>query len=231
MVASATCSADAVVSVVVSVEADGADAQAETATTNRAATGLIEAHRTNPSCHQQTIDASVEAVKASSESRRTVRWQARTFVDMDTDYRLKPIESDAADRRRALGGERYIADAKPGYPCRQCLSDAEVGEALILVAHDPFATESPYRSRSPIFLHEHACSPPTDLTALPAQLTGRQLSVRAFDRDEMMLDAEVIDGTDLDGTLRRFFGDLATAEVHIHNATRGCWATSVSRST
>jgi hypothetical protein len=94
----------------------------------------------------------------------------------------------------------------------------------------PFTTDSPYRSRSPIFLHEQTCGAPNDLTTLPEGLTRRQLSVRAFDSNEMMIDAAVIDGTGLDDTLRRFFEELATNQVHIHNANRGCWATSVSRS-
>lgn len=46
----------------------------------------------------------------------------------------------------------------------------------------------------------------------------------------MMLDAAVIDGIDLDDHLRRFFDNEATSEIHIHNATRSCWATSVTRS-
>lgn len=152
-----------------------------------------------------------------------------TVADMPPDYRLVPIDPDIAAELRSNGGERFIADAKPGYPCRQCLCDAEIGEALILVAHDPFSVDSPYRSRSPIFLHEQPCGPLSDVRVLPDQLTGRQLSVRAFDRDAMMIDAAVIYGTELDDQLRRFFDDEATTEIHVHNATRGCWATSVKR--
>ena len=164
-----------------------------------------------------------------SDSRRTPRSPIRTVVDMPTDYLLAPIDADTAAELRAVGGERYVADAKPGYPCRQCLRDAEIGEALILVSHDPFTIDSPYRSTSPIFLHEQTCTPPSDVVGLPVQLTGRQLSVRAFDGDAMMLDAAVVNGTELDAQLRRFFDEDATTEVHVHNATRGCWATSVTR--
>lgn len=149
---------------------------------------------------------------------------------MPTDYRLAPIGADAAAELRAVGGERYVADAKPGYPCRQCLRDAEIGEVLILVSYDPFTVDSPYRSASPIFLHEQTCRSPGDAAALPVQLTRRQLSVRAFDGGAMMLDAAVVNGTDLDAQLRRFFDKDATKEIHVHNATRGCWATSVIRS-
>ena len=148
-------------------------------------------------------------------------------------YRLTPLELEHADRLRArwetTGASPYIADQHPGYPCRQCLQDAAVGEELILVSHDPFAIDSPYRSASPIFLHRHACFPPADRAELPAQLTGRQLSVRSFDSGAMMIDAAVIDGIDLDSTLRRFFAEADCDHVHVHNATRGCWAVRVDR--
>ncbi|OHV35307.1 MULTISPECIES: DUF1203 domain-containing protein [Pseudofrankia] len=148
-----------------------------------------------------------------------------------TAYRLRPIDPDDADRLRAEHPDApvYAVDAHPGYPCRQCLRDAAVGEEVILVSHDPFTADSPYRSASPIFLHRAPCEPPSDLHALPAQLAGRQLSVRAFDGDAVMIDAAVIAGTDLPGTLDRFFALEACDHVHVHNASRGCWATRVDR--
>jgi hypothetical protein len=80
------------------------------------------------------------------------------------------------------------------------------------------------------FLHERACTPHTGSVGLPTQLTSRQLSIRAFDREAMMLDAAIIDGIHLEEQLRRFFENDAVSEIHVHNATRGCWATSVIRS-
>jgi hypothetical protein len=148
---------------------------------------------------------------------------------MTTEYVLDPIDPTAANKLRANGGIRYVADSVPGYPCRQCLRDADIGEALILVSHDPFTTDSPYRSASPIFLHEAPCAPPANLHELPDQLTVRQLSVRAFDGNTLIRDAAVIDGIDLDTQLRRFFDDSDTSFVEIHNASRGCWATTVQR--
>ncbi len=144
-------------------------------------------------------------------------------------YEIVPIAATKADELRQAGGDLYVADAVPGYPCRQCLQDAEVGEELILVSHDPFESDSPYRSSSPIFLHATACTPPDSGEGLPLQLTRRQLSVRSFDADEMMIDAAVIDGQDLDATIRTFFDDRSADVVHVHNATRGCWATAVAR--
>jgi hypothetical protein len=147
----------------------------------------------------------------------------------DSTFVLRPIAPSDADALRLRGGPLYVADEHPGYPCRQCLRDAAVGEELILVSHDPFATESPYRSASPIFLHRTSCEPHAIGPVLPEQLTRRQLSVRSFDSQEMMIDAAVVDGTDLEFTIHRFFADTASNQIHVHNATRGCWAVAVVR--
>ena len=146
-----------------------------------------------------------------------------------TTFRLVPIDPATADALRATGGPRYVADSKPGYPCRQCLRDAEVGDELILVSHDPFRADSPYRSASPIFLHRQPCSAPAPGPHLPVQLTGRQLSVRAFDEAAMMIDAAVIDGADLQATIERFLASPDTASIHVHNVVRGCWAVTIER--
>lgn len=146
-----------------------------------------------------------------------------------TNVALRPISDHAAAALREEGGEVYVADSFPGYPCRQCLQDAPIGDELILVSHDPFAGTSPYRSASPIFLHRETCAAPPLDDELPEQLTRRQLSVRAFDTNELMIDAAVIDGSALADTMTRFFDQADTDLIHIHNASRGCWATTAVR--
>ncbi len=121
-----------------------------------------------------------------------------------------------------------MADTHPGYPCRQCLRDAEVGEEVVLVSFDPFDVDSPYRSAGPIFLHVEPCEPADASGALPPQLTSRQLSVRAFDSAAMMIDAAVIDGVELDATITRMLADDEASTIHVHNAVRGCWATAIT---
>lgn len=150
---------------------------------------------------------------------------------MSTTYRLHPIDPAVADLLRAANPDApaYVVDHHPGYPCRQCLRDAEVGEEVILVSYDPFSADSPYRSASPIFLHRTPCDPPADLVTLPPQLTRRRLSVRAFDDGAMMIDAALVDGSDLAGTLDRLLADERCDHVDVHNAGRGCWATRVDR--
>ena len=147
-------------------------------------------------------------------------------------FTIVGIDPVVADSLRAVGGEVYVADAKPSYPCRQCLRDAEIGEELILVSYDPFeasGTASPYRSASPIFLHREACTPYSPERELPEQLTCRTLSVRAFDADEMMVDAAIIQGTALGDTLDGLLANSEVHHVHVHNASRGCFAALVQR--
>jgi len=148
-----------------------------------------------------------------------------------TRFVLRPIDPVEADRLRSAwaGSPVYVADEKPSFPCRQCLRDAEIGEELLLVSHDPFSVDSPYRSASPIFLHRRPCTPPADLDVLPEQLTIRQLSVRAFDAEALMIDAAIVAGDQLEPTLVRLFEFEACDHIHVHNATRGCWAVRVDR--
>jgi hypothetical protein len=121
-----------------------------------------------------------------------------------------------------------VADTSPGYPCRQCLQDADIGEELVLVSYDPFASDSPYRSASPIYLHKSQCGEPR-LNQISEQQLRRQLSIRAFDSAEMMSDAQVIDGKDLESVAVRLFESTDVAFLHVHNAGPGCWALRIER--
>jgi Protein of unknown function (DUF1203) len=148
-------------------------------------------------------------------------------------FELWPIDPSDADRLRASWAHAsvYVADEHPGYPCRQCLKDAEIGEELLLVSYDPFVTDSPYRSASPIFLHRVPCAPPADRRTLPQQLTTRLLSVRSFDAKALMIDAAVVAGRELADTLNQLLANEDCDHVHVHNASRGCWAVRVERAT
>lgn len=146
-----------------------------------------------------------------------------------TTFLLEPIPAATAVALRTRGGPVHVADTHPGYPCRRCLRDADIGDELLLVSHDPFERDSPYRSASPIFLHREPCEPPPDRGAIPAQLRCRRLSVRAFDRTESMIDAALVDGTDLGPVVDGFLDDERTDRIHVHNAERGCWAVTIVR--
>lgn len=127
------------------------------------------------------------------------------------------------------GVVRMIADARPGYPCRVTLEDVEPGKAVLLLNHEHLPVDTPYRSRHAIFVAEGAEAPARYDAGIPEQLRSRLLSVRAFDADGMMIDAEVLEGAGLEGEIERMFADPRTAYLHVHNARRGCFAARVDR--
>jgi Protein of unknown function (DUF1203) len=125
------------------------------------------------------------------------------------------------------GAVRVTADAPHAYPCRRCLQDAEVGEALLLLGYDPFLGSSPYAGPGPIYVHERDCAPFAG-DALPDQLTRRLLSVRAYDERHMLVDADVTDGSHLPEIAERLLAGDA-AYLHVHNARPGCFAARIER--
>jgi len=160
---------------------------------------------------------------AAADFRQRPHPAARTVQVMFT---IEAVPADVATRLRATATVVRVADESPGYPCRQCLRDAEFGEELVLVSHDPFGTDSasPYRSTSPIWLHRDDCADRLDASAVPDQLTQRRLSVRTFDAAEMMIDGRVVDGAELAETLEELLALPRAERVHIHNAGPGCFA-------
>lgn len=130
---------------------------------------------------------------------------------------------------RAHGAVRVRADATPGFPCRITLEDAAPGESLLLLhwTHQPAGT--PYRSDGPIFVRESARATARVRNAVPPQQRDRLLSVRGYDADGWMHDADVVDGTRLEATIERLFADPRIAYLHAHNARRGCYACRIDR--
>lgn len=139
-------------------------------------------------------------------------------------FTIEALPADVAARLRATATVVRVADESPGYPCRQCLRDAEVGEELVLVSYDPFETDSPYRSASPVFLHSDDCSARRDRSPVPDQLASRRLSIRTFDSAAMMIDARVVDGADLADALEELLAIPGAERAHVHNAGPGCFA-------
>jgi len=135
--------------------------------------------------------------------------------------------SDAALAERQV--VRMRADAKPGFPCRITLEDAEPGEELLLVNYEHLPVASPYRSRHAVFVREGVETPAVYENVVPEVLARRLLSVRSFDNAGMMRDADVVDGGALEPLIARMFEDEHTAYLHVHNAKRGCFAARVDR--
>ena len=134
------------------------------------------------------------------------------------------------DALAARGAVRMRADAKPGFPCRVTLRDAEVGDTLLLVSYEHQPADTPYRSRHAIFVSEGAAEPAIFVDEVPKSLTSRLISLRSFDGGGMMIDADCLDGSGLAEAIARMFADERAAYLHGHNAKRGCFAARIDRS-
>ena len=129
----------------------------------------------------------------------------------------------------AYGAVRQIADDRtPGYPCRISLTDAHPGDELLLVNYEHHPVASPYRMRFAIFVRRRE-EQFDAVDQVPEQLRIRQLAVRAFDANGMMLGHELVQGEHLEESIERLFGKVGVAYLHIHFASPGCYAARVEK--
>jgi Protein of unknown function (DUF1203) len=124
---------------------------------------------------------------------------------------------------------RHTANQSPGFPCRVSLEDAEPGETLLLLNYEHLDVASPYRSRYAIYVRENAKEAHVVVNEVPQVLRRRLLSLRAFDQAGMLLDADVVDGSDIESLIERIFSNPAVKYIHVHNAKPGCFAARVDR--
>jgi hypothetical protein len=136
------------------------------------------------------------------------------------------LPDDALARQ---GVRRYRADAKPGFPDRIEISDAEPGETLLLVNYVHQPADTPYRASHAVFVRERDVAPTDLVDALPEAMRARPLSLRAFDAEGMMVDGDLVEGLEAETLIERFFTDPSVAYIHAHYARRGCYAGRIDR--
>jgi hypothetical protein len=129
----------------------------------------------------------------------------------------------------ARGAIRMIADRRPGFPCRVSLREADRGERVLLLNFEHLPVATPYRSRHAIFVRENAAEASLHENEVPDVLRGRLLSLRAFDRAGMLIDAEVMQGIEIEPAITRMLNMPEVHFLHAHNAKAGCFAARVDR--
>lgn len=127
------------------------------------------------------------------------------------------------------GVVRRTADAKPGYPCRITLRDAEPGDTLLLLNHESQSAPTPYRSAYAIFVNETAQAAAQTIDELPPVLQGRPIALRIFDAEGMLIGADLARDEALDAAVRQALLNPKAAYLHAHNAAHGCFAARIDR--
>lgn len=130
---------------------------------------------------------------------------------------------------KQLGVIRYLVDAKPGYPDRITMEDAEQGQTVLLLNHVCQSADTPYRASHAIFIREGAMQAYDAVDQVPDSLRIRLLSLRAYDAQGMMLDADVVEGMAIETVIARLFDNPTVRYLHVHNARRGCYAGRIDR--
>lgn len=130
---------------------------------------------------------------------------------------------------REHNARRYVADEFPGFPDRIEVRDVVPGTPVILVNYEHQSGRTPFRATHAIFVREGADTAYDAVNEIPDALRRRPISLRAFDVDDWMIDADLCDGSDLPALIRRLFARPQTAYLHAHYAKRGCYAARVER--
>lgn len=127
------------------------------------------------------------------------------------------------------GAQRWTATAGSRLPDRIEMRDAAPGETLILVNHEHQPAPTPYRAAHAIFVREGATATYDRVGEIPEVMGSRVLSLRAFDRAHLMIDAELVDGRAAGQAIERLLGNGQVEYIQAHYATRGCYAGRIER--
>ena len=151
-------------------------------------------------------------------------------------YRIKGLEPepfaalfDLDDAELDAKGMARMTVDGPGFPCRVSLRDCDVGDEVILLNHVSHDGNNPYRASHAIFVGKSAAEAGEYVDSIPPALDRRILSLRAFDKEGMMIDAALARPGEADPAIRKLLGHPATGHIDAHNAIRGCFAARIDR--
>lgn len=133
------------------------------------------------------------------------------------------------DALAAYGVIRTMVDESPGFPDRIEMREGRLGETMLLLNHVSQPAQSPYRASHAIFVREGAVVPFDRVNEVPDVMRTRLLSLRGFDRDGMIRDAEVVQGDIIEEAIERLFKAPDVICLHAHNAARGCYSGRITR--
>jgi hypothetical protein len=140
-----------------------------------------------------------------------------------------PLFSLSDEELKKQGIIRKRANAKPGYPCRVTLEDAEPGETVLLLNYESHKADTPYRSSYAIYVRESAKEAALFTDELPSVFRGRPMALRLFNRTGHLIGADLALRDDTAEKIEQTFKNPEVAYIHAHNAAHGCFAAEIRR--
>lgn len=151
-----------------------------------------------------------------------------------SNFRIVPLPTEIAEAARrtattaASDHAIVVADSPNGYPCRHCLRWAQPGERMILFPYQSIAAGRPYSETGPIFVHAEKCEPYSATEKFPeAFREGRVL--RAYDSQQNMIDAHVLNGEEPEGVIEKLLANSETQFLQARSVSRGCYTFKIER--
>ena len=174
----------------------------------------------------------------TSLTARATPLDSRETSEPTTPITFAPIPNAFLNRVRRegiddLGQPVTRVEAEGGEPCRDVLRRARPGEKLILASFTPFTKPGPYHEYGPVFVLAEGSGEEVRRDAIPAGSSNdylrEQFAVRAYSKDEKIVDATLINARDFEGTIERFFRSNDTAFLHVRFPAYGCFSCRIDR--
>ncbi len=124
---------------------------------------------------------------------------------------------------------RRIVEPDTGFPDRIEMREGRPGEVFLLLNHLCQPADSPYRASHAIYVREGAEEAYDEVDKVPEVMRTRLLSLRGFDADGMIVEADVVPGTEVEELIDPLFANPEVAYIHAHNAKQGCYSGRIDR--
>jgi hypothetical protein len=142
--------------------------------------------------------------------------------------RFAPLFTLGDAELAARGARRVVAD-DASFPCRVSLTDAAIGETLILLNHVSHDVEGPYRATHAILVREHADEVAPLVDETPPVFARRTLSLRGFAANGDLVASRVSLPGEHDRAIRELLADAQVDHIDAHNAGHGCFSARIER--
>ena len=156
---------------------------------------------------------------------KTMSFQIHALPHDQFDHLFSMSDSELANERAI----RTAVNTSPGYPCRVSLSNANIGETVILVNFEHQPADSPYRAAHAVYIRENIKQVFPEIDVVPELFDTRLISIRAFDDKHNIVQADVVDGLCLKESIQTIFQNTKVEYLHLHNAKPGCYLARVTR--
>jgi hypothetical protein len=152
--------------------------------------------------------------------------------------KVAPIPAPYLERLRSEGVDALDQPVKRvvaagGEPCRDVLRRAKAGEELLLASFSPFEKQGPYREYGPIFVLAHDSGETVERSSIVSggdhDYLRSQFAIRAYSKDEEIVDATLVDTTNAQTVVDHFFDRAETAFLHVRFPSYGCFAARLDR--